>query len=692
MTIQRYLLPFLVAATLAAQPKNPDAALGAARHLEEAEGNYPAAIEAYKKFLAQYDKDRVRAAKALVRMGQCYEKLGDAEARKAYERVVREFGDQQEPVASARARLSALGAGEGRTTSYRQIWSGPSVNYDSASVSRDGRYLTYVDRETRDLSLHDFSTGTDRRLTNLKTSPGSHQAPDASAISRDGKQIAYGWWKWDSGDRFELRVAAIPGDGFLQPRRLIDREDISWVNPHDWSPDGKWVAAGLLHKDRTWEIALVSTEDGSLRSIKTRVAAGSQPNGMFFSPDGKYVGFDLKAGQAAQHDIVIVSLDKGAEAQAVESPFRDEMMGWSPDGRYLLFASDRTGSTALWAVAVADGRPTAQPELIQPNLPSGSLGVTASGVLYVGVPLRTRGIQIAPFDLAAGKLAGPVTSVDGILGSSFQPNWSHDGNFLAYVSVRAADDRGISIYSVQNGQTREVRPKLSMFNLPRWAPDGRSFLAMGTQQGRQGVYSIDAATGESTPVAVSSPGSQYLMPQWSPDGKRIYYFSSLPSFEMALMEREVASGKERELLRRPLGQYSGSDLSPDGRYVAAVTAESPTEGKAAVLVSTAGGASREILRVEGAQMLTAMMSWTPDSRGVIVHKLLHDATDNREVWLVPIEGGAPRRLEIDGRKIAQGGRVLLDPTGRRIAYLSGEAKLEVWALENFLPRLNASAK
>ena len=82
MTIQRYLLPILVAATLAvAQPKNPDAALGAARHLEEAEGNYPAAIEAYKKFLALYGKDRARAAKALVRMGQCSEKLGDAESR-----------------------------------------------------------------------------------------------------------------------------------------------------------------------------------------------------------------------------------------------------------------------------------------------------------------------------------------------------------------------------------------------------------------------------------------------------------------------------------------------------------------------------------------------------------------------------------------------------------------------------------
>jgi hypothetical protein len=46
MTIQRCLISIVVAAgALAAQPKQtPAAALGAARHLEEAEGNYPAAI------------------------------------------------------------------------------------------------------------------------------------------------------------------------------------------------------------------------------------------------------------------------------------------------------------------------------------------------------------------------------------------------------------------------------------------------------------------------------------------------------------------------------------------------------------------------------------------------------------------------------------------------------------------------
>ena len=66
----------------------------AAQHKEQVEGDLQGALEQYKK-IAQ-GSDRRLAANALLRMGECYEKLGDTEARKIYERVVREFSDQAE--------------------------------------------------------------------------------------------------------------------------------------------------------------------------------------------------------------------------------------------------------------------------------------------------------------------------------------------------------------------------------------------------------------------------------------------------------------------------------------------------------------------------------------------------------------------------------------------------------------------
>jgi hypothetical protein len=107
---------------IAQQAKGASAAvaLQAAIKVETIDGNLQAAIELYRK-LAD-GADRAVVAQALVRMGQCYEKLGatqSAEARKAYERVVSQYGDQSDFAAQARARLAAMAAG--RASSHRRF-------------------------------------------------------------------------------------------------------------------------------------------------------------------------------------------------------------------------------------------------------------------------------------------------------------------------------------------------------------------------------------------------------------------------------------------------------------------------------------------------------------------------------------------------------------------------------------------
>src|SRR6266849_6335126 len=123
----------LSAALLAPAQKTPDSMLGAALHQEEVQGDLKGAIAAYQKVLAAPGVSRRTAAEALVHMGQCYEKLGDAESRKAYERVVREFGDQKEAVAMARARLGGGSTAKETGMVARQIWTGPEDAGSEAS-------------------------------------------------------------------------------------------------------------------------------------------------------------------------------------------------------------------------------------------------------------------------------------------------------------------------------------------------------------------------------------------------------------------------------------------------------------------------------------------------------------------------------------------------------------------------------
>ena len=113
-------------------PQTPEALLGAAIHQEEAEGNLEAAIESYQTFLAQYGDNRPLAVQALLRMGQAYERLGRPDARDAYERILRDYAEQADPVGIARARLAALdqpqSPADASTMVVRRVWSGRDVS------------------------------------------------------------------------------------------------------------------------------------------------------------------------------------------------------------------------------------------------------------------------------------------------------------------------------------------------------------------------------------------------------------------------------------------------------------------------------------------------------------------------------------------------------------------------------------
>jgi hypothetical protein len=146
----------LAAVSPTAQQK-PEVALKAAIDKEVVDGDLKAAIGMFRTLAAS--ADRAVAAQALLRMGQCYEKLGaaeSAEARRAYAAV-----------ATARARLAAMGAvTPAQGPVHRRVWptqGGAEWN----RISPDGRFVAGIDDETGDLVMRQVSTGAVRRLTDI---------------------------------------------------------------------------------------------------------------------------------------------------------------------------------------------------------------------------------------------------------------------------------------------------------------------------------------------------------------------------------------------------------------------------------------------------------------------------------------------------------------------------------------------
>jgi ankyrin repeat protein len=77
---------------------------------EEANGNLTAAAEAYQTVSAQFDHNRKLAATAIFRLGEVYRKQSKTnEAAAQYERIVREFADQEPLATLSRQNLAGLG-------------------------------------------------------------------------------------------------------------------------------------------------------------------------------------------------------------------------------------------------------------------------------------------------------------------------------------------------------------------------------------------------------------------------------------------------------------------------------------------------------------------------------------------------------------------------------------------------------
>ena len=646
--------------------------LKTAMNTELVDGNLKLAIEQYKKVVDS--GNRALAAQALLRMADCYQKLGDREAQAIYDRVVRDYSDQKDAAAIARARLGPAAAVV-RTKSDRPIWTG--VDTDGfGTISQDGRYLTYTDwRNGARLILRDLETGSDRLLTD--SAQGGTQF---SVISKNSKEVVYEWFARDGNAPPELRIMSLSPSS-AAPRRLTFAEDVSGIAAFDWSADGEWLAVQVGRKDRTKQIGIVKVQDGSLRVLKS--IDWKNTIKIFFSPDSRYLAYDLPVNETTNHrHVFVMAIDGTREMAAVAHASNNVIMGWSPDGRQLLFSSDRGGTTGLWALAIADGKAMRAPALVRPDIAaSWSLGVTAAGSMFVWKDRRGLSVRTAGLDLTRGTLLTDTKDTpEQFIRSRGRPAWSHDGKHLAYQSCTGLGGGPCSVltWSLETGKVTELPTTIKYQQGFNWSPDGRFLITPGVDfRGRRGIYRIDAQTGESSPVVMA----EAVSPQWSADGRSIYYRARDARGTLVVKQHDLASGAEREILRTP-ADTAGFLVSSDERSVA----YSGREGSARTVqvIPFSGGQSRAVLEVTAPDEIYPL-SWTPDDRALLVLKMRDGQTT--ELWLAPVTGERPRKIEGDISQWTADGSIRLSPDGTRIAFVhaAGAPGYEIWAIENFLP-------
>jgi Tol biopolymer transport system component len=160
-----------------------------------------------------------------------------------------------------------------------------------------------------------------------------------------------------------------------------------------------------------------------------------------------------------------------------------------------------------------------------------------------------------------------------------------------------------------------------------------------------------------------------------------------------LVERELVSGNDRELIRRAV--LGGVNLSPDGKYIATTSSDPSTNLNTILRIPVGGGDAVEVLKAGVKSEAPAVLTWAPDSRSILIRRSDSERKQLSEVWMSSLDGTTARKLyDLDPR--IGPGQIRLHPDGRQIAFAPAQESAparpaEVWVLENFLPAAQRGA-
>lgn len=609
---------------------------------EETEGNLDAAIKIYQQITAEAATNLSVVAQAQYRLGVCYQKKGNKEqAISTLNDLLKQFPAEAALGQKARELLAGLGQTPSSNIVMRRVLADAS-GVDGV-LTADGKYIRDIDRDTGDVVQFEVASGQTSRITNREPWSETEQwGYYFQAFSRDGKQIAYGVYLKEGG--VSLRIRNLDGSGL---RTLFSDKGVENVMPVDWSPDAGSILA-FRDRNTAIELTLISAADGSVRVLRSISGGWFKSQTASLSPDGRFVAFSyVREGSPPHSDVFLMTADGRDEVAIASHPAEDQLLGWSPNGKNLVFLSDRSGTWDIWTVHITGGKQQGEPELLKKDFGFGAevLGFAPDGSCYYKTDTSSGRLYNGEVDLETGKvLVAPAPVTTRYTGPPSQPTWSPDGRNLAYISRRGSIAPGNNILTIRSTATEEERflsPPLRYVNQISWAPDGRSVIAVGITGTGLGIFRIDTETSGITKLADGG-----VAPKLCPDGKTLVFVKGGP----ILMKRNLDTGEESEVVKAGRMFY---DLSPDGREVVF-----QVDG-AVKTVSLNGGEPRELFR-GSAQYYR--LRWTRDGRYIIAQA---GDTASSEIWRVPAQGGNGVVISITvtnaGFGYTNGPLVVIDP-------------------------------
>jgi Tol biopolymer transport system component len=534
-------------------------------------------------------------------------------------------------------------------------------------LTSDGKHINNLDRTTGDVVEFNVVSGNTSRIKNLGLWSEADKHFNYQALfSRDGKQLIYNSYTDSTESVPELKIRNLDGSGL----HTLYREKDDY--PLDWSPDAGSI---LVYRDRekTIDLFLIPAEDGLEHLLKSLPQDWYSLQSASFSPDGSFIAFSVVRDiNSPDVDLFLMTTDGRNEVVIAAHPAEDQFIDWTPDGKNLVFFSDRSGTWDIWIVPVSNGQQQGEPKLLKKNFgrDSGVFGIAPDGSFYYRLYKRFGNLFNGEVDIETGKILVKPVKVEKLYsGLPDQPLWSPDGKSLLYIPRQGYnwwwENKVLTIWSGITGQERILRPQLRYLNYISWAPDGRSVIASGVMGTEFGIFGIDAETS----VITRLTGEEGWAPHLCQSGNTLVYMT-----DWGIKKRNLHTGEESEVVKiaEPGNIF---DLSPDGREVVFQEADHTVK-----IVSLNGGEQRKLFinLVAGKNNWWEYdLRWTKDGHYII-------ARAGSEIWRIPAQGGTPLKLDLSVPKMLS---FSLHPDNRHFVFSVSEGfRDELWVIENLLPK------
>ena len=357
---------------------------------------------------------------------------------------------------------------------------------EDVKLSKNGQYMLYHDKKggetqwrkhhvssiTRDIWIYDFKSGKHKKIT---TFPGEDRTP----VFTDNDKAFY-YLSEESGS-FNVHKMNIDGGKSTQistfkkhPVRFLSMANSGTLC---YSYDGELYTQQANGKPEKININIT----GDSKSNNERVVGvNGGARELAVSPNGKEVAYIFRG------EVFVSAVEGGTTKRITNTPEQERSVSFSPDGKYLLYASERGNSWKIY-----------QTEIVRKEEP----------YFYAATLIK-------------------ATALVNNDKENYQPAYSPDGKEVAFIENHAT----LKVLNIATKQTRTILTDKELVNWGdndqhfEWSPDGKWFaFSYAIEEASNSELGLISSDGKGKITNLTENGFNDGSPKWAMGGKMLLY-------------------------------------------------------------------------------------------------------------------------------------------------------------------------